>query len=231
MAAFSVVLLTATPSMQGSEASGAFVKIDGRECLLRSVELFLNRDNVKQIQLVVNPQAIEEAKRKYGSHLAFSGVKLVPGGPQWANQLAAAGEKIAPEITHVIVHDAARPILAYSDIDAIMAEAENHPIVALTTPLRANLVGINPAGKPVAFHTADGFMQVVTPWAYRKNDFLQIATSHQEPAAHAIALLKGSPLNFRVATAGDASLAKAMLTLLPKRKMRPADNPFDEAQW
>ena len=70
MAVFSVVVLTAPPPTQSSEAGGPYVKIDGREALLRSVELFLNRDNVKQIQLVVAADDLEEAKRKYGTHLA-----------------------------------------------------------------------------------------------------------------------------------------------------------------
>src|SRR5439155_8857982 len=78
---FSVMLLTAAPPGHAAEAGGAYVKIDGREALLRSVELFLNRDNVKQIQLVFEPDAIEEAKRKFGGHLSFSGVKIVAGGP------------------------------------------------------------------------------------------------------------------------------------------------------
>ena len=40
MALFSVVIVTAPPPGQGAEAGGAFVKIDGREVILRSVELF-----------------------------------------------------------------------------------------------------------------------------------------------------------------------------------------------
>jgi 2-C-methyl-D-erythritol 4-phosphate cytidylyltransferase len=83
MATFSIAILTAAPTGQPSEAGGAFVKIDGRESLLRCVELFLNRDPVKQIQVVVPPEVIEEAKRKYGPHLSFSGVKLVSGGARW----------------------------------------------------------------------------------------------------------------------------------------------------
>ena len=50
-ATFSVLVLTAAPPGQTSESGGAFVKIDGREALLRSVELFLNRDVVKQIHV------------------------------------------------------------------------------------------------------------------------------------------------------------------------------------
>src|SRR5688500_13185024 len=123
MAVFSVILPTAAPPGQAAEAGGAYVKIDGREALLRSVELFLNRENIKQIQLVVSSDAMEEAKRKYGGHLNFSGVKLIAGGPRWIDQLAAAAPSISAECTHVVIHDAARPAVPYSDIDAILREA------------------------------------------------------------------------------------------------------------
>ena len=116
MAVFSVVVLTASPPGQAAESGGPFVKVDGREALLRSVELFLNRDNVKQVQLAFLPEALEEGKRKYGGHLGFAGVKVISGGPKWIDQIAAAGEKISDEATHVIVHDAARPVV---DIDPL----------------------------------------------------------------------------------------------------------------
>src|SRR5690242_8187695 len=126
MSVFSVLLVTAAPPGLPAEAGGAFVKIDGREALLRSVELFLNRENVKQVQLVIATDAMEEAKRKYGPHLGFTGVKLVSGGNKWLEQVVAAADRISPEATHVILHDAARPAVPYSDIDALMEAAEKH---------------------------------------------------------------------------------------------------------
>src|SRR5687768_3418042 len=115
MAVFSVLVLTAPPPTQASEAGGAYVKIDGRESMLRCVEMFLNRENVKQVQIVIDPDAIEEAKRKYGTHMGLMGAKLLAGGPRWQDQIAAAKDKIADECTHVIVHDGARPAVPFSD--------------------------------------------------------------------------------------------------------------------
>src|SRR5947209_18394838 len=120
MATFSVAVLTAAPRGQAAEAGGAFVKIDGREALLRSVELFLNRDPIKQIQVVVMPDDLEEAKRKYGPHLSFSGVKLISGGPKWTDQIAAIAQKLSDDVTHVILHDAARPAVSFYDIDNLI---------------------------------------------------------------------------------------------------------------
>src|SRR2546421_2490481 len=101
---FSAVILTAAPSGMGADAGGAFVKIDGRESLLRAVELFLNRENVKQVVLVFTDEMLEEGKRKYGGHLSFTGVRGVSRGKKWIDQLAAAaGGKLqdgAPRFRH-----------------------------------------------------------------------------------------------------------------------------------
>ena len=231
MAQFSVAILTAAPAGQAVEAGGAFVKIDGREALLRSVELFLNRDPVKQVQLVVPADALDEAKRKYGPHLSFSGVKLLAGGPRWQDQIKAAAEHVAADATHVIVHDAARPIVAYSDIDALLAEAEQEEAVVLMAPVRSELIQVDDAGHPLHHWRADEFVHLLTPQAFSRAAFTAMAARGEGVPPVRAKLLKGSPLNTRLRGAGDASLAKVLLGLLPKPKVKPPSSPFEEAQW
>jgi 2-C-methyl-D-erythritol 4-phosphate cytidylyltransferase len=231
MSVFSVVILTAAPPGQSAEAGGAFVKIDGRETLLKSVELFLNRDNVKQIQVVFQQDDLEEAKRKYGPHFGFSGVKVVGGGPRWMDQIFAVAEKISDEATHVIIHDAARPAVPYTDLEAIMEAAANQPIIGLATPLRATLVEVDEGGSPLAYHLPGAFMQLATPQIFERERFIKFASSKMEPHPSEIALQKGSPLNVRVGGSGDVSLAKAMLSMMPKPKIKAPSSPFEEAQW
>jgi len=228
---FSVVVLTAAPAGMGAEAAGAYVKIDGREALLRSVELFLNRDNVKHVQVVFLPEEVEEAKRKYGGHFAFTGVKVTAGGPRWMDQVAASVEKIGGETTHVILHDGARPAVAYTDIDALMAEATHGAAVALVSPLRTPLVEIDEGGNPMAFELQTRFQQLLTPHFFSLPPFKEMATKKSLPHASKFLLLKGSPLNIRVGGPGDAALVKSMLGMLPKPKVKGSTNPFDEAQW
>ena len=43
--------------------------------------------------------------------------------------------------------------------------------------------------------------------------------------------MKGSPLNIRVGSSADERVAKAMLNMLPKPKVKAPSNPFEEAQW
>lgn len=230
MSLFSVVLLTAPPTGCPADWSGPFIKIDGRESVLRCVELFLNRDNIKQIQLVVPPAGIEEARKKHGAHLGFSGVKLVAGGPRWIDQLAAAANTLAAECSHVIVHDAARPAVPYTDLEALMAAADKKP-VALAAPLRTPLVEVDDGGAAVAFHPVARYQQLLWPQLFSKPRFLDIAKTRTEPHPSEFALLPGSPLNLRVNASTDGALIKAMLGLLPRPKMRGPATPFDEAQW
>ena len=231
MAAFSVVVLTAAPPTQASEAGGAYVKVDGREALLRSVELFLNRDNVKQIQLVVDPDDLDDAKRKYGGHLGFSGVKLLSAGPKWMDQVAAAGPTIATECTHVIVHDAARPAVPFSDIDALMECAQTKPAVALVSTVRSTLVEVDEGGNPLAYHFPSRFMHLLTPQAFSKEKFQQMASSGREIHPSEATLVKGSPLNVRIGSSAEERVVKAMLNMLPKPKVKAPSSPFEEAQW
>ena len=231
MAVFSVLLVTAPPPGMTAETGGASVKIDGREALLRSVELFLNRDNVKQVQIVFLPDEIEEARRKHGGHFGFSGVKVVSGGPRWMDQLIAGAAKLEPAATHVLVHDAARPAVSYVDIDAIMEAAEQHAVISLATPCRGTLVEVDEGGGAMAFQSPSRFMQILTPQVFAKAKFEEMVTTRHEPHASQFTLLKGSPLNIRLSGAGDAALARAMMGMLPKPKAKPLSSPFEEAQW
>lgn len=231
MADFSVLLLTAPPAGQAGDGGGAFTKVDGREALLRTAELFLNRANVKQILMAFNPEAIEEAKKKYGVHLGFSGVKLVSGGPKWIDQFSAAAEKIADDATHVIVHDAARPATPYSDIDAVMEAAEKHPAVALVAPLRNRLIEVDEGGGAMAYHPPGQFVQLLTPHAFSRAQFMELAKSRSEPHASQLHLVSGSGLNVRVGGSADAGLVKQMIAMLPRPKVKAPASPFEEAQW
>jgi hypothetical protein len=43
--------------------------------------------------------------------------------------------------------------------------------------------------------------------------------------------LPGSNLNIRVNGSSNAALAKVIIAMLPKPKIRAAENSFEEAQW
>lgn len=230
MPVFSVLLVTVSPFAPAGDPAGAYAKVDGREALLRSVELFLNREGIKQIQLAVSSDHYEEVKKRHGAHLGFSGVKLVSSAARFADQLASAAPKIAPEATHVIVHDAARPVVPYTDIEALMAAAAGKAAaVAVAVGLRGSLVELDEGGNPIGFVTGRNYTEIVPPILLTRQKFSEVVAK-KEIHPSDLTLLKGSPLNVRVGSA-DPAMVKAMLTLLPRPKVKPASSPFEEAQW
>lgn len=228
---FAVILLTAPPPGQMTEAGGALLRIDGRESLLRAAELFINRDNIKQIITVFEPDDLDDAKRKFGPHFALTGIRIASGGPRWLDQVAAALPKLDPAVTHVLIHDAARPCVPYSDIDRILDETASSPhATALVCPSRSTLLEVDDHGNPLAFHLPTRFVQLLTPQGFTRKTFEELAQTKQEIHASRLRLVKASPLNIRVGGPGDEKLAKTLLTMLPK-PIKKDSGPFSEAQW
>jgi len=84
--------------------------LGGRALLLRTVELFTKRDEVRAIVVAAPPDRFDEFRDRHGAPLSFHGVRIVEGGriERWEtvrNALAA----VPDECTHIAVHDAARP--------------------------------------------------------------------------------------------------------------------------
>lgn len=228
---FSVLLLTAPPPRQAGDAGGAFLKIDGREAMLRSIELFLNRDAVCQIQIAVAADLLEQTRDRHGAHFSFSGVRLVSAGARWVEQITAGAARIDEKATHVLVHDAARVAVPAADLDAVMDHAQRHEAVALVAPVRSTLVEVDEGGTPMAMQAPAQFRQWLTPRVYTRRKFMELAEQKAEAHPSIFHLVEGSPYNVRLGGPGDVALVKAMLGLLPRPKTRGPNNPFEEAQW
>ena len=77
---------------------------------------------------------------------------------------------------------------------------------------------------------ASEFAELLTPQVFSKPRLARAVAEKALPHASELHLLPGSPLNLRLTSSGDAALAKSMINLLPKPKLK-ASSPFEEAQW
>ena len=229
-ATFGVIVFTAAPEADAAPG-GAYVKVDGREALLRSVELFVNRENVAAIVVGLSPNDADEAKRKFGSHLMILGFKAATGGPGLRDQLKACAEKLPAEVTHVIVHDAARPAVSPPDLEKLLVAAEKHPAVALVSPVRGTTVTLDEAGQLSDARPGRSLRHLLYPQAYTRAIFDEWLAKGYDAILSRVEPRESSPLNVRVNGAADAGMLKAMLALLPKPAAKASSNPFEEAQW
>lgn len=135
-----VILPAAGTSSRFGEKNKLEEDIHGRAVLMRSVELFVKRPVVSQIIVAVNPDAVDEFKFKWGDRLGFHDVLVVPGGKveRWETVLRAM-EAVKDDVTHIAVHDAARPLASGKLIDRIIEAAEQYDAVIPATPVSGTL--------------------------------------------------------------------------------------------
>ena len=104
--------------------------LGGRAMLLRTVELFTKRDEVKAIIVAGPPEDLDDFRDRFGAQLGFHGVRIVPGGraERWET-VRNALEAVPDDATHIAVHDAARPGASDELIGRVFEAAKVHPAV------------------------------------------------------------------------------------------------------
>lgn len=104
--------------------------LGGRAMLLRTVELFTKRDEVRSIVVAGPPDDLDDFRDRFGAQLGFHGVRIVPGGrvERWET-VKNALDSVPDDTTHVAVHDAARPGASDELIGRVFEAAKVHPAV------------------------------------------------------------------------------------------------------
>jgi len=220
-----------------------FANLDGRPIFIRSLEKFINRDDVCQTILVVAPEDTEEVKHKYASNLAFMGVNLAEGGEQRADSVAAALEKLSADAKFIAVHDSARPCVTEDMIDAVFAEAAKSGAAILAAPLAGTIKRVSQ--DQVVDRTVDrtGLYEAQTPQvfkrdvllaAYRTRDQVEGAITDDamlvEKTGHPVTVVESDASNLKITRKGDLPLAAAIIKSRPAKKVRKF-GAFEEAQW
>ncbi len=228
----------------GGTEKKTFAKIDGQPMFLRSLQHFMNREDVCQTILVVSPEDQSEVKEKYGANLGFMGVQLVLGGAERHDSVAAGLAAVREDAELVAIHDAARPCVAEAMIDAVFAEAAKSGAAILASPLRGTIKRASAAGFVDETISREGLWEAQTPQVFkrsvlaeayaRRGNFEGTITDDAqlvEAIGHPVALVESDFTNIKVTTRPDLNLASAILKFRPKPKPKGPLSPFEEAQW
>ena len=92
MAKFAVILPAAGKSSRFKDKhfKKPFASLAGRAVWLHSAEKFLNRDDVKQVILVISPEDREYFQFKFAANAAILGIDVVDGGAERADSVENA---------------------------------------------------------------------------------------------------------------------------------------------
>lgn len=218
-----------------------FATLDGRAVWLRSVELFINRPEVKQCLVVVAADDQEMFRRRYGANLAFMDLQIVVGGPERFESVANALKVLKPEVDMVAIHDAVRPCLTETLINNVFARAEEKGAALLAVPVPDTLKNVDAKNQVTATAPRKGLWLAQTPQVFRR-DWLEEAYAKRsqfgaeitddaqlvEALGKPVFVVEGASTNIKITTRGDLALADAILKSAPKPKASGPMSPFGE---
>jgi len=228
----------------GGKRKKPFVDMAGRAVFMRSVELFSDRDDVKQILLAISPEDEELVNVKWGPNLKFFNVKVCFGGAERFDTVNKALELVKETIDLVAVHDAVRCCVKEEWIDEAITAAAKTGAAILAAPLVAT---IKEAKDKTITKTVDreGLYEAQTPQVFAASllkkaygslaelDKGKISDDSQlvEALGHEVSIVETDSSNIKVTRKADIAIAEAILKSRPKARPKGPTGPYIEAQW
>jgi 2-C-methyl-D-erythritol 4-phosphate cytidylyltransferase len=246
MAKFAVILPAAGSSSRFKDKEKKpFAQLDGRAVWLRCAELFVTRDDVLQCIIVVSKNDQEMFRRRYGANLAFMNVQIADGGSERFESVANALNLLQPEAEYVAIHDAVRPCLTDTLIDAVFATAVTNGAALLALPIADTIKRVDGGRVVKETVSRQGLWLAQTPQVFRRDWLLEAYAKRgtlgreitddaqlMEAAGHKVFAVEGAATNIKLTTKNDLFLAEAILKSRPKPKATGPIHPFaEEEMW
>lgn len=228
----------------GGKRKKAFVDVDGRAVFLRSVELFSDRSDVKQVLLGISAEDEELVSIKWGPNLKFFNVKTFIGGAERFETVAKGLALLKEGINIVAVHDAARPCVTKEWIDNVITAASKTGAAILACPVTATIKKVTDKTITETVDRSD-LWEAQTPQVFETKllkrayenlanlDKSKISDDAQlvEALEQKISIVKTDFSNIKITQQSDIAIAEAILKSRPKPKPKGPAGPYIEAQW
>lgn len=228
----------------GGKRKKPLVNVAGRAVFLRSVELFSDRDDVKQILLAIAPEDEELVNVKWGANLKFFNVKICFGGEERFDTVSKTLELVKDDIELIAVHDAVRCCVRKEWMDKVIAKAGETGAAILACPVVATVKEVD---KNTIIKTVEraGLYEAQTPQVFKAEllkkaygnlanlDRSKISDDAQlvEALGQKVSIVETDSSNIKITRASDIAIAEAILKSRPKPVPKGPTGPYVEAQW
>jgi 2-C-methyl-D-erythritol 4-phosphate cytidylyltransferase len=223
-----------------------YAELGGRAVWLRSVEPFVNRDDVVQIILAIAAEDREMFERRYRASVAFMNITVIEGGAERSDTVALALAHLDPNCDFVAVHDAARPCVSHELVDAVFHAAVEKGAALLAVRVADTIKRAGADRLTSATVPRENLFLAQTPQVFRR-DLIEKAYAERSKVAGSVTddcqlveamgqgvfVVEGSPFNIKITTHADLKLASAILPLLEKPRPKGSSHPFSDehAMW
>lgn len=181
--------------------------------LIHRVIVPLRKPDLLQFQEVVEKEGLSRL------------VKLVPGGIHRQDSVYAGLKAVEENTDVVVVHDAVRPFVEISLIEAVIQEAESHGSAILALPcsdtvkqIEKNLVETTlPRDKIVLVQTPQAFRYNILKEGFEKaaaeNFYATDESCLIERLGYPVSVIRGSDMNIKITKPSDLPLAELYIKI------------------
>lgn len=227
-ATFGVVIAAAGTGRRFGEAK-QFLALLGRPILHFSLDVFASLERVAEIVIVGPPEGLERTREVEASWRSerrgdAPRIAVVAGGAERQDSVRAGLARLSPSVEHVLVHDAARPLVRRDEVEKVAAAIFEHGAAAIGHPATDSLHAVLAPDDPRVERRLERarVWQVQTPQGSRR-DLLERAYERPDSGRHTdevsllvatgvdVRLVAGSAENIKVTHPGDLELAEFLL--------------------
>ncbi|MDR2756762.1 MAG: 2-C-methyl-D-erythritol 4-phosphate cytidylyltransferase [Planctomycetaceae bacterium] len=225
---FSVIIVAAGKSRRFTEtnsnkptAKKTFASLNRKPVWLHSVEKFYEREDVVQLIIVISPDDLTWFFRFYASEIDRMFLLVVAGGNERIDSVQNGLAVVRQDVDFVAVHDAARPCVSKTEIDAVFRQARIDGAAMLATPIVGTIKRVY-NGQIVETINRKNLWEAQTPQVFRRDILLNAYECRGnvdstddaqlvENAGFAVSIVPADRFNIKITTPNDLSLAETIL--------------------
>jgi len=216
-----IVLAAGSGIRLKSKASKALVELGGKPLIIHSLKTISSNPQVKEIIVAANPLNKKQILERIEKYKIPKIKSIVLGGRERKDSVFNALKQVSSEAGMVLIHDAARPLIAASEVARLIKEAGKFGAAILGVPVKST---IKKAGAGFISKTLDrnNLWEAQTPQAFKKDLILSAykrfkhlkATDDAmlvEKLGARVRIIEGSYRNIKITTREDLITAQALL--------------------
>lgn len=221
----SVVIVAAGTSRRMQGRDKIWMPLAGRTTIARTLDVFQSSELIQHIVLVTSSERLADASALWQQGEWSKVSAVVVGGARRQDSVCAGLDVLAevvPQCRWVMIHDAARPFVTQTILEAGMQAVQVYRAAVAAIPVSDTIKQVQ-QGMITATLDRSQLWSIQTPQIFA---FPLIHQAHHTPLAqedvtddatllerlgYRVAVFAGSPSNFKITTQEDILLAEALL--------------------
>ncbi len=214
-----------TGSRTGLNIPKQYLKINNKEIIAYTLQVFQNSPLVDEIIVAAKPEFFDVLSNIKNKHKINKLVKIVEGGKERQNSVFNALAAIPPsDNCFIAVHDAARPLLPLSILNSAVNTA--HQLKNAVVAIKAKDTLIKQISNSVDYLDRDNIYYVQTPQIFSYNILFEAFKSAEldnfigtdesmlvSKLGYNINFVEGSLINFKITNQSDIDLFKQLVDI------------------